>query len=99
MIAAAYGAPIAEVRNARMLNGNLREVLELAAKEGEARVDEALGYLLEQGELGEGKLNVEAVRAILAESGAIPPATDINVADVSLESFDELLGGGSGVLQ
>jgi hypothetical protein len=89
------------LRETAPLRANKRylEVLELAAKEGEARVDEALGYLLEQGELGEGKLNVEAVRAILAESGAIPPATDINVADVSLESFDELLGGGSGVLQ
>ncbi len=30
-IAAAYGAPIGEVRRARMLNGNLPEVLELAA--------------------------------------------------------------------
>jgi hypothetical protein len=29
----------------------------------------------------------------------MPPATSINVADVSLESFDELLGGESGVLQ
>lgn len=32
------------------------EILELAAKEGEARVDEALRGLLEQGEIGEGKL-------------------------------------------
>jgi hypothetical protein len=89
------------LRETAPLRANKRylEVLELAAKEGEARVDEALGYLLEQGEPGEGKLNAEAVRAILNESGSMPPATSINVADVSLESFDELLGGGSGVLQ
>ncbi len=89
------------LRETAPLRANKRylEVLELAAKEGEARVDEALGHLLEQGEPEEGELNVEAVRAILAEGSAIPPATNINVADVSLESFDELLSGGPEVLQ
>jgi len=89
------------LRETAPLSANKRylEVLELAAKEGEARVDEALGHLLEQGELGEGKLNVEAVRAILAEGSAIPPATNINVVDVSPESFDKLLSGGPEVLQ
>lgn len=75
------------------------EVLELAAKEGEARVDEALRCLLEQGEIGEGKLNAAAVLAILNEDRSIPPATNIDVAEVSLGSFDELLGDGSGVVQ
>src|ERR1700733_8378169 len=49
-IAASYGAAIAEVRHARMLNGNLPEVLELAAG---GRLDEArmklfhpLGFML-----------------------------------------------------
>src|SRR5260370_16115793 len=41
------------------------EILELAAQEGEARVDEALRCLLEMGEAGEGKLNAEAVQALL----------------------------------
>src|SRR5437763_15652613 len=40
-------------------NKRYLELLELAAKEGEARVDEALRCLLEQGEMGEGKLNSE----------------------------------------
>ena len=67
------------------------EILELAAKEGEARVDEALRSLLEMGESGEGKLNVEAVRALLL-AGEVPlPATSIDIAEVSLASFDELL--------
>jgi hypothetical protein len=80
-------------------NKRYLEVLELAAKEGEARVDEALRYLLEQGEMGEGKLNSEAVLALLNENQSIPPATSIDVAEVSLASFDELLGDGSGVVQ
>src|SRR6266700_5867781 len=72
-------------------NKRYLEVLELAAKEGEARVDEALRCLLERGELGEGKLNAKAVHAILNENGALPPATSIDVAEVSLAICDELL--------
>ena len=89
------------LRETAPLRANKRylEVLELAAKEGEARVDEALRHLLEQGELGEGKLNAAAVLTILNENGALPPATSIDVAEISLTSFDELLGGGSGVVQ
>lgn len=87
------------LRELAPLRANKRylEVLELAAKEGEARVDEALRCLLEQGEIGEGKVNVEAVRAWLT-AGGVPAATSIDVAEVSLASFDELLGG-SGVVQ
>jgi hypothetical protein len=80
-------------------NKRYLEVLELAAKEGEARVDEALRCLLEQGEMGEGKLNAEAVLALLNEKRSIPPATRIDVAEVSLASFDELLGDGSAAPQ
>ncbi len=67
-------------------------ILQLAAQGGEARVDDALRSLLEQGEIGEGKLNAQAVRAILEQAAAVPPATDVLVADVALASFDELLG-------
>jgi hypothetical protein len=89
------------LREAVPLRANKRylEVLELAAKDGETRVDEALRYLLEQGEMGEGKLNVKAILSILNENRAIPPATSIDVAEISLASFDELLGGGSGERQ
>ena len=89
------------LRETAPLRANKRylEVLELAAKEGESQVDEALRHLLEQGELGVGKLNAKAVLAILKENSVLPPATSIDVAEVSLASFDELLGGGPGVLQ
>jgi len=69
----------------------------VAAQEGEARVDEALQRLLEQGELGEGKLNARALRALLNEQAGTPAVTDVAVAEVSLTSFDELLGGGAEV--
>ncbi len=52
----------------RLLRANKRytEILELAAKEGEVRVDEALrSDLLEMGESGEGKLNADTVQALL----------------------------------
>jgi DNA ligase 1 len=49
-IAAAYSAPISEVRRARMLNGNLPEVLELAAgnalKEARMKLFHPLGFML-----------------------------------------------------
>lgn len=79
-------------------NKSYLEILQLAAQEGEARVDHALRGLLEEGEIGEGKLNVEAVRAVLSQEASMPPATQIAVAEVALASFDELLGD-TGVMQ
>jgi hypothetical protein len=66
-------------------------LLEMAAKDGEALVDAALGHLFGQGELGAGKLTPEAVRRVLDEERP-RPATQIDVAPVSLAGFDELLG-------
>lgn len=80
-------------------NKRYLELLEIAAKQGEARVDDALRCLLEQGEIGEGKLSAEAVLALLNEESNLLPATKIAVADVSLSSFDELLGGAVEVVQ
>jgi hypothetical protein len=71
------------------------EILKLAAEEGEARVDEALRGLLEAGEIGEGKLKVETVRAVLNQESSVPPATHIAVDEVALASFDELLSANS----
>jgi DNA ligase-1 len=49
-IAAAYGAPIGDVRRARMLNGNLPEVLELAATsslaEARMKLFHPIGFML-----------------------------------------------------
>jgi len=74
-------------------------ILEVAAQEGEARVDEALRHLLEAGEIGEGKLNALAVRTLLNGQSNMPPATHIAVDEVVLARFDELLDGGVGVRQ
>jgi len=82
------------------LHANKRylEILQLAAQEGEARVDAALRSVLQEGEIGEGKLNVKAIsRALLDEA---PSVTEVAVAEVALASFDELLGGNpTGVTQ
>jgi hypothetical protein len=82
------------------LHANKRylEILQLAAQEGEARVDAALRRVLEEGEIGEGKLNVNALRRALLDEA--PPVTDVAIAEVELASFDELLGGNpAGVTQ
>jgi hypothetical protein len=75
------------------------QLLEMAAKQGEARVDDALRCLLQQGEIVEMKFSVEAVLELLNEESSRFPATHIAVADVSLASFDELLGGSTEILQ
>jgi hypothetical protein len=81
-------------------NKRYLEILQLAAREGEARVEEALRAVLEEGEIGEGKRNAEAIGRVLAEQTCVPLVTDVAVADVSLTSFDELLGGNTtGVTQ
>ena len=81
-------------------NKRYLEILRLAAQEGEARVDEALRGVLEQGEMGEGKLNAEALGLLLQREAHLTPVTDITVAEIALASFDELLSGNaSGVLQ
>lgn len=88
------------LRELAPLRANKRylEILQVAAEEGEARVDEALRDLLEQGELGEGKLNAEAVRSLLAVEN-VPVVTRVAVAEVDLTSFDELLSVATGVTQ
>ncbi len=81
--------------NISALRANKRylEILELAAKEGEVRVDEALRSLLEMGESGEGKLNADTVQSLLLAGDMPLPATSIDIVEVSLSSFDELLCG------
>ncbi|MDO8934160.1 MAG: IS21 family transposase [Rhodocyclaceae bacterium] len=78
-------------------NKRYLEILQVAAQEGEARVDEALRCLLEAGEIGEGKLNADAVRAVLSEAANVPPATHVAVDEVALASFDDLLSGAAGM--
>jgi hypothetical protein len=81
-------------------NKRYLEILQLAAQEGEVLVDAALRDVLEEGEIGEGKLHVDALRRVLAEDAYVPSMTDIAVAEVELASFDELLGGSTdGVTQ
>jgi hypothetical protein len=62
-------------------------ILELAAKEGEAKVDESLRALLAKAE-GSGMITVEAVQAAMEEGPTI--ARDVEVAAVDLRLFDEL---------
>ena len=79
-------------------NKSYLQILQLAAQEGEALVDSALRRVLEEGEIGPGKLNVGALQRILSETA--PPVTDVAVAEVALASFDELLAGNpTGVTQ
>jgi hypothetical protein len=69
-------------------NKEYLKILELAAKQSEVRVEDALRMLLAQEE-PEG-LHSKAVEALLAETERIPLITVVTIAPVDLKSFDEL---------
>jgi hypothetical protein len=64
------------------------KILELAAKQSEIRVEDALRMLLAQEE-PEG-LDSDAVKALLAEAERIPLITVVTITPVDLKSFDDL---------
>jgi len=64
------------------------KILELAAKQSEARVEDALRVLLGNGE-PEG-IHSQAVEALLVEAEQIPAVTSVEIAPVDLASFDVL---------
>ncbi len=69
------------------------EILSLAAREGETRVDEVLRGLLEE----EAAVGADRVREKLRAGEAIRPATEVAIGEVSLASFDELLEAREGM--
>ena len=80
-------------------NKRYLEILQLAAQEGEAQVDDALRMVFEEGEIGQGKLNVEAIRTSMNQHASVLPVTNVAVDDVVLAGFDELLADSIGVWQ
>jgi len=68
-------------------------LLHLAAQEGEARVEEALGKLLDQGCL----VSEQVVRTLLGSDTPLSLAAQVTVAAVDLRWYDALLEGTLGV--
>ena len=78
----------------RRLNGRSSKeylrILELAARENEAAVDEALGYLLDT----ERVISIGAVSKRLGSGEAIGAPRDVVIDEVELSAYDALLEGG-----
>lgn len=74
------------------------EILELAAKEGEARVEDALRLLLQTDTGKQTIVNRESFREFLDRCEQAPEITDVQITAVSLASFDQLFSQ-RGVLQ
>jgi hypothetical protein len=73
------------------------EILEIAAKQGEARVDDALRLLLAT---ESGKHTIAEKKAFgqfLKRCDQVPEIADVPIPEVSLTSFDQLLSGSGGV--
>ena len=66
-------------------------LLDLAAKQGEARVDDAIRLLLERGELP----CATSVERLLQCSEKVPPSTSVEIAEVDLAAYDSLLTQGA----
>jgi hypothetical protein len=66
------------------------EILERAAKEGEACIDDALRLLLQTVTGRQTIVNKEAFEEFLKRCEQAPDITDIHIAEVSLSSFDQL---------
>lgn len=66
------------------------EILQLAAKEGEARVDDALRLLLQSASGQQTIVNRVAFEKFLERCEQAPDITDVHIAEVSLASFDVL---------
>lgn len=64
-------------------------ILQLAANESEAGVDDALRHLLDRSET----VSLATVTAILGSGQPLAPATAVTVDEVSLVSYDDLLRG------
>jgi len=67
-------------------------ILELAAKESEVEVDEALRVLLEKGEGSAPTITAETVREAMGQSRG--ESKEVNVVAVDLRLFDQLCGAG-----
>jgi hypothetical protein len=65
-------------------------ILELAAKEGEAKIDASLQILLGEGEASSALITLETVQNAMRENRAV--GKDVEVAAVDLRLFDELYG-------
>lgn len=63
------------------------QLLELAAKESESRVEDALRWLLAQGE----RFSFEQVKALVLSAQQLPAPTEISIDEVDLAKYDELL--------
>ena len=62
-------------------------LLNLAAKQGEAKVDDAMRVLLEQGEVPD----AQSVERLLGSSEKVSAPTEVEIAEVDLGTYDCLL--------
>ncbi len=73
------------------------QILELAAKQGEARVEDALRLLLASASGKQTIANAEAFERFLKRCEQVLEIVDVPIAEISLASFDQLLSLSGGV--
>jgi len=78
-----------QVENGQVATREYLAILQLAARESEARVDEGLRALIDSEE----PISAAAVRQHLQRGKAAAPAARVTIAPVDLAGYDRLLGG------
>lgn len=63
------------------------QILHLAARENETRVDNVLGFLID----ARREVSVESVRALVESGAKLPPVTHVEIDEVTPGIYDELL--------
>lgn len=76
-----------KAHNPSRANKEYLKILYLAAKETESGVDDALRWLIDQGQ----PITAETVEIIITSDKNIPQATDVMVDDIDLRLYDTLL--------
>jgi hypothetical protein len=66
------------------------KILDLAAKESEAKVDDALRLLFERGESGDA-ISLDSVRVIVASNEPVPSPKAVTVPQIDLRFYDQLI--------
>ena len=66
------------------------KILDLAAKESETKVDDALRLLFERGESGDA-ISLDSVRVIVESNEPVPSPKAVTVPDIDLRFYDQLI--------
>jgi hypothetical protein len=86
----AYDYLLERNTNPQKVSKEYLKILDLAAKESETKVDDALRLLFERGERGDA-ISFDSVRVIVESNEPVPSPKAVTVPDIDLKFYDRLI--------